>query len=74
MYKREPRHQLSFVDVFLPFGGKLSANNCRLSLGLIRDELALTQRSTIAITRLMRSCGYLMIDWFALRGESARRR
>jgi IS1 family transposase len=43
-------------------------------LGLIRERLALTQRSTIAITRSMRSCGYLMIDWFALREESARRR
>lgn len=27
MYRREPRHQLSFEDFFLPFGGKLSGNN-----------------------------------------------
>jgi hypothetical protein len=27
MYRREPRHQLSFTDFFLPFGGKLSGNN-----------------------------------------------
>lgn len=24
MYRRGPRHQLSFEDFFLPFGGKLS--------------------------------------------------
>ena len=27
MYRREPRHQLSFEDFFLPFGGKLSGDN-----------------------------------------------
>jgi hypothetical protein len=27
MYRREPRHPLSFEDFFLPFGGKLSADN-----------------------------------------------
>jgi hypothetical protein len=27
MYRREPRHQLSFQDFFLPFGGKLSGDN-----------------------------------------------
>lgn len=27
MYRREPRHQLSVEDFFLPFGGKLSGNN-----------------------------------------------
>jgi hypothetical protein len=27
MYRREPRHQLSFIDFFLPFGGKLSGDN-----------------------------------------------
>ena len=27
MYRREPGHQLSFEDFFLPFGGKLSGNN-----------------------------------------------
>ena len=27
MYRREHRHQLSFEDFFLPFGGKLSGNN-----------------------------------------------
>jgi hypothetical protein len=27
MYRREPRHQLSFSDFFLPFGGKLSVDN-----------------------------------------------
>jgi len=27
MYRREPRHQLSFEDFFLPFGGKLSGEN-----------------------------------------------
>jgi IS5 family transposase len=27
MYRREPRHQLSSEDFFLPFGGKLSGNN-----------------------------------------------
>jgi len=27
MYRREPRHQLSFEEFFLPFGGKLSGNN-----------------------------------------------
>jgi hypothetical protein len=27
MYRREHRHQLSFEDFFLPFGGKLSGDN-----------------------------------------------
>jgi IS5 family transposase len=27
MYRREDRHQLSFEDFFLPFGGKLSGDN-----------------------------------------------
>jgi IS5 family transposase len=27
MYRREPRHQLSLEDFFLPFGGKLSGDN-----------------------------------------------
>ena len=27
MYRREHRHQLSFEDFFLPFGGKLSSDN-----------------------------------------------
>lgn len=27
MYRREPRHQLSFQDFFLPFGGNLSGDN-----------------------------------------------
>ena len=27
MYRREPRHQLSFEDFFLPLGGKLSGEN-----------------------------------------------
>jgi len=27
MYRLEPRHQLSFKDFFLPFGGKLSGDN-----------------------------------------------
>lgn len=27
MYRREPRHQLSFADFFLPFGGKLAGDN-----------------------------------------------
>jgi hypothetical protein len=27
MYRREPRHQLSFEDFFLLFGGKLSGDN-----------------------------------------------
>ena len=27
MYRREPRHQLSFEDFFQPFGGKLSSDN-----------------------------------------------
>jgi hypothetical protein len=27
MYRRKPRHQLSFEDFFLPFGGKLSGDN-----------------------------------------------
>jgi hypothetical protein len=27
MYRREHRHQLSFADFFLPFGGKLSGDN-----------------------------------------------
>jgi hypothetical protein len=27
MYPREPRHQLSFEDFFLQFGGKLSGDN-----------------------------------------------
>jgi IS5 family transposase len=27
MYRREPRHQLSFEDFFLPFGGKLAGDN-----------------------------------------------
>ena len=27
MYRREPRHQLSFKDFFLPFCGKLSGEN-----------------------------------------------
>lgn len=27
MYRREPRHQLSFEDFFLPLGGKLSGDN-----------------------------------------------
>jgi hypothetical protein len=27
MYRREPRHQLSFEDFFLPFGGQLSGDN-----------------------------------------------
>ena len=40
MYRREHRHQLSFEDFFLPFGGKLSGDNrwiklaepCRVSI------------------------------------------
>jgi len=36
MYRREPRHQLSFEDFFLPFGGKLSSDNRWIKLaGLI---------------------------------------
>ena len=27
MYRREHRHQLSFKDFFLPFGGQLSGDN-----------------------------------------------
>jgi IS5 family transposase len=27
MYRHEPRHQLTFDDFFLPFGGKLSVDN-----------------------------------------------
>ena len=27
MYRREHRHQLSFEDFFLPFGGRLSGDN-----------------------------------------------
>jgi IS5 family transposase len=27
VYRREPRHQLSFENFFLPFGGKLSRDN-----------------------------------------------
>ena len=32
MYQREHRHQLSFEDFFLPFGGKLSGDNCWIKL------------------------------------------
>ncbi len=32
MYRREHRHQLSFEDIFLPFGGKLSGNNLWIKL------------------------------------------
>ncbi len=41
MYRREHRHQLSFEDFFLPFGGKLSCDNRWSKLAeLIRcDEL-----------------------------------
>jgi hypothetical protein len=28
MYRREHRHQLSFEDFFLPFGGKQAASLC----------------------------------------------
>jgi transposase, IS5 family len=30
MYRREHRHQLSFEDFFLPFGGKLSGDSSGL--------------------------------------------
>jgi len=33
MYRREHRHQLSFEDFFLPFGGKLSGDNRWIKLG-----------------------------------------
>jgi hypothetical protein len=38
MYRREHRHQLSFEDFFLPFGGKLSGDNRWLKL-IPWDEL-----------------------------------
>ncbi len=41
MYRREHRHQLSSEDFFLPFGGKLSGDNCWIKLAEIIpwDEL-----------------------------------
>jgi len=41
MYRREHRHQLSFEDFFLPFGGKLSGDNrwIKLSELVPWDEL-----------------------------------
>jgi hypothetical protein len=41
MYRREHRHQLSFEDFFLPFGGKLSGDNHWIKLAELRpwDEL-----------------------------------
>ena len=32
MYRREHRHQLLMADFFLPFGGKLSGDNCWIKL------------------------------------------
>ena len=32
MYRHEHRHQLSFEDFFLPFGGKLSGDNSWIKL------------------------------------------
>jgi hypothetical protein len=40
MYRLEHRHQLSFEDFFLPFGGKLSGDNRWIKLAdLIRSEV-----------------------------------
>jgi hypothetical protein len=35
MYRREPRHQLSFEDFFLPFGGQLSGDNRWIKLAAL---------------------------------------
>jgi transposase, IS5 family len=32
MIRREPRHQISFEDFFLPFGGKLSGDSLWIKL------------------------------------------
>ncbi len=41
MYRREPRHLLSFEEFFLPFGGKLSGDNRWIKLAALIpwDEL-----------------------------------
>ncbi len=46
MYRREHRHQLSFEDFFLPFGGKLSGDNRWIKLAELIpwDELGTTTR------------------------------
>jgi hypothetical protein len=51
MYRLEHRHQLSFEDFFLPFGGKLSGDNRWIKLA--NSAKALEHRQSHFVWRLV---------------------